>query len=639
MTKTGELVKFDGTTTFFPKIIVTKEEMKRLWEARQIPASWLKTVVENYDDFPDITAPRHGGLTKAQAYKNLVNGWSYMPETIVEDVEAFSKGNLDIIDLVVKYGVGAKQCRKFVKDVLYEAGVEMDVDAYWKQHKKHAQKNTTVALYGVTHTAMREEVQEKRRATNRERYGADNPMGNPEIKEKLRKRILAEHGVEYTFLKRTQVPAWQKRLFDCLMKDPIWESIFKDLCKKAGEPFTPELFGSVFVLYRRDFIISELENTHVEDLLRLWKTRTGQTIKYPSNMLFRLPITFSKSWLRHYEKLGLVEVPELFYSGLSVYEKHMEYFLNDLGVSYLRNHKKALNGLEMDFFIPDKMIGIEINPNISHNSNLYATEPIRSMFSSHKEPSYHYNKYKLAAKAGITLIQLFANDIDPVVFDQITGKRLKSMLCGYDEVHYGRNVTVRPVLNENEKKTARAFLEEHHSQGSSRASEYWLFKEREQILGTASFSKMRNKEAMELKRLCFAPGIQVVGGLSKLIAHYFREHQDCQTIYSYSDNSLGNGNAYERAGGQFVKETGPALKFISPHNGQDAYSWQIATSWGAEGGVIGQDAAHKGLSKPTVQNEIDEYIERELSHRLDDLKGYDRIYTPGSKLWKFTRKE
>ena len=110
--------------------------------------------------------------------------------------------------MVVKYGVSYKQCRQFAKDVFTASDKTVDVDELWKQHKKHAQKNTTVALYGVEHTAMREEVQEKRRMTNRKVYGADNPMQNPEIKEKLRTRILAEHGVDYTFMKRTAIPTW-----------------------------------------------------------------------------------------------------------------------------------------------------------------------------------------------------------------------------------------------------------------------------------------------------------------------------------------------------------------------------------------------------------------------------------------------
>ena len=637
MTKTEEFVKRPGTTMFFPRVILTEDEMHILREGTVDP-NWVRMIAINFDDFKDIwKKPRT--LTAEKAYSKSVHEWSWKADIVLADLKDFSEGKIDVIDLVVKYGIHYKKCRQFVKDVLFQSGKDVDVDFYWKQHKKFAQKNTTIALYGVEHTALREEVQAKRRETNREIYDADNPMQVPEIKEKLRKRILAEHGVEYTFLKRTQVPAWYNKVFNCLNQDPLWMEILKEACDKAGAPFDSDMFDAVIPLMRRDFVISELHNTHVEDLLRLWKEKTGAVMKFPSNALFRLPFTFSKPWLRYYENKGLLEVPELYYTSLSIYEKRLEHFLNELSVPYLRNHKKTLHNLEMDFYIPDKRIGIEVNPNVSHNSNLYATEAVLSMFSSHKEPSYHYNKYKKAAEEGVTLIQLFGNDLEPSTFEQVTSKRLRSILCGYDEKFQARKIAVRETVSEQERKQARAFLEEHHSQGSSRANSYWVFESSGRWLGVASFSPFHVKGCAELKRLCFAPGVQVIGGLSKLIAHYLRKYPEYHAVYSYSDNSMGNGEAYRKAGAEFIKETGPALKFISPHDGRDSYSWQIATSWGADKGVIGMDADNKGIDKPSSQEEIDRYIETELTHRLDELKGYDRIYTPGSKLWKFTRKE
>ena len=640
MKKTDEFVKATGTTMFFPRIIVTREEMERMFEFHQVSRTWMKLVIINYDEFKDLIQNKCPNGMSLKFYQQLVAQWSYFPDIIIADIKSFAEGNLDLIDFVIKYAIDYKKCRNFMKDTLHAAGYEFDVDFYWKQHKKHAQKRTTVSLYGVEHTALRPEVQEKRKATNREKYGADNPMQIPEIKEKLRARIREEHGVDYTFQKRTSIPSWQKKLFNCLTTDDTWVSILKDVCDEKGEPYCSSMFGSILPINRRDFIISELCNTHVEDLIRLWNEKTGTLMKFPENALFRLPFAFSKTWLKHYEKMGILDVPKCYYElKSSVYEKNMEHFLDSLNVFYLHNHKKSLDGLEMDFYLPDQKIGIEVNPNVSHNSNLYALTPTRSMFDSHKEPSYHYEKYLKAKKAGITLIQLFGNDLEPSVFENITAKRIKSLLCGYDKVYYARNIQVVELTADKDKKYARDFMDLYHSQGSSRANSYWSFQLGEKWLGAASFSPYKQDGCMELKRLCFKPGIQIVGGLSKLISHYFHTYPETASIYSYSDNSMGNGHGYESAGAEFVKETGPALKFISSKDGRDSYSWQIATSWGANNGVVGKDAEEKGLGKPVTQDEINAYIELSLSHRMDDLSGYDCIYTPGSKLWKFTRKE
>lgn len=640
MQKLDEFVKASGTTMYFPKIVVTQEEMERMWYNSQIDPYWLRLVVANYDAFDALTAQPRPRNVKVQRYQQMVEDTARHIEHLKADVIAFGKGDLDIIDFVVKYGIGHKKCRAFVKDVFANAGVLFDVDSYWKQHKKHAQKNTTVSLYGVAHTALRPEVQAKRIATNQRVYGADNPMQVPEIKEKLRARVRAEHGVDYTFQKRSVIPAWHKKVFDCLTSDTMWTDILKEICDDANIPYKPSMFEMTLPLSRRDFVISELSNAHVENLLRLWKTKTGMVMKFPENALFRLPFAFSKTWLKHYEMLGLLDVPECYYrTGSSVYEKSMEHFLDYLGVFYVRNHKKALDGLEMDFYIPEKHIGIEINPNVSHNSNLYALTPTRSMFDSHKEANYHYNKYQKAKEVGITLIQLFGNDIEPSTFAHITSKRLQSLLCGYNQVYHARKVQIRELSSEVERKQARAFLDRYHSQGSSRANHYWVLEQNGEWLGVASFTKHKEDRCIELKRLCFKSGVQVIGGLSKLIAHYFRNHPECISIYSYSDNSMGNGMAYEKAGAVFVRETGPALKFISPKDGRDSYSWQIATSWGANQGVVGEDANEKGIARPETSDDINRYIELSLTHRLDGGEGYDRIYTPGSKLWKFERKE
>lgn len=638
MQKTNEFVQFTGCTTFFPKIIVTREEMERMMGRYQIYPSWIRKVVANYEEFPDLMERKQKQGIRFATYQKLVQEYAEHPDDIADDVIDFGNGELDLIDLVVKYGMNHKSCRTFVKDILSQANYPMDVDFYWKQHKKHAQKRTTIALYGVDHTAMRPEVQEKRKETNRRIYGADNPMQNPEIKEKLHKRILEEHGVDYTFQKRTCIPDWQKRLFSCLSGDETWKEILKSVCREANVPYNYGMFGTVLPVNRRDFVISMCDNDHVEHLLRLWVNKTGKPLDYPENALFQLPFAFNKSWLHHYENLGLVKVPPTYYSSESVYEKTLEHYLLGLGIPHIRNHKSALKDrLELDFYFPDKNIAIEVNPNISHNSNLYATEGRRCIYGKQKDPSYHYHKYKLASNTGITLIQLFGNDLEPSVFTRLTAKRLKALLCGYERRYYARQVTVRELKSAKEKKKAREFLDMYHSQGKCPAERYYTFVKDGEWLGIASFSSYKEAGCVELKRLCFPPDVQVVGGLSKLIAHYFNTHADCQAVYSYSDNSIGNGDGYRKAGAIFIRETGPALRFLSPKDGRDSYSWQIATSWGADTGVIGTDARKKGLPKPVGDEEINRYIETELSHRLDDGKGYDRIYTPGSKLWKFER--
>ena len=53
-------------------------------------------------------------------------------------------------------------------------------------------------------------------------------------------------------------------------------------------------------------------------------------------------------------------------------ESHLELtfkqFLEDLNVSYIQNDRKSLNGMELDFFLPNYNIAIEMNGLYWHSS-------------------------------------------------------------------------------------------------------------------------------------------------------------------------------------------------------------------------------------------------------------------------------
>ena len=342
-------------------------------------------------------------------------------------------------------------------------------------------------------------------------------------------------------------------------------------------------------------------------------------------------MTFTSPWLTLYSKRGLVSVPDAFLNtSSSRYEQIVANYLDELGVDYIVNHRKLLNGLELDFYIPSKNLAIEVNPNVTHNSNRYATQPERVCYGNVQEVSYHYNKYKSASAKGITLIHLYGYDLDPVVFNTRTKTRIKQLVSGYFVRLFARNTVIKKATKQADKKKARDFLNEYHVQGASRASVHYLVYNDSNLVAVASFDMNNRNFESELKRLCVKPEVQVVGLTSKIIARFFKDY-DVEELYSYSDNNIGNGLSYQKAGGILVKETGPALLFSSWTDPTDVYSWQIATPWGAREGLLSK------YGQFDSQEDIDRFVETELPHRMDDKKGYDRIYTAGSKLWLFTR--
>lgn len=621
MKRTNEYVKVPNGTMFFPKVYLTKDEITNMYIYGHVRPSWFKLVLVDDSELDEIIAVNKPlRFSKNKAYNQLVALSNARYDEMRADLECFANGSLDLMDLSVKYWVYFKDARKLFKDVL----TDVDVDIFWKQHKKHSQKETTIRIYGVEHTTHLESNQELRKQTTRQKYGVDNVMQLDSIKQKQKDTMFDKYGVVHNFRLLDKVQSWNKRVYNILKEE--WQDVFEKLGVTSAQDI-----ASVLNLKRRSFFSYGDDESELISLLEAWIDVKGEPIVYPTNTLFNLDVRFFGSWLTLYSKRGLVSVPDAFLNtSSSRYEQMVANYLDELDIDYIVNHRKLLNGLELDFYIPSKNLAIEINPNVTHNSNRYVTHPDRVCHGHVQEVYYHYNKYKLASEKGVTLIQLYGYDLDPVIFNTRTKIRIKQLVSGYSVRLFARNTVIKKATKQEDKKKALEFLNEYHAQGVSQVSVYYLVYNDSDLVAVALFDMNNRNFESELKCLCVKPDVRIVGLTSKIITCFFKDY-DVEELYSYSDNNIGNGLSYQKAGGILVKETGPSLLFSSWTDPTDVYSWQIASPWGAHEGLLSK------YGQFDSQEDIDRFIETELPHRTDDKKGYDRIYTAGSKLWLFKR--
>lgn len=623
MKKTGDFVKLKDKSMYFPKVELTYDELYTLYVYGHAKPYFLRQIVVNIDMLENIiTKNSKNRPNEKDGYKYLLGKLQERQDEAMQDLIEFSQGNLDLIDLSVKYGFYYYDLKKAFDEVL-----DVDVNDYWKQHKKYVQKHTCLELYGVDSSAKVADIQAKQKATVKAKYGAENIMQTQAGKDALQKTMMERYGVPCNLMSRDEVYDFSKRCYDALMCDNVWVRVLKKLASDKKVAY--DMLYKEYPLYHRDFILSMQVSDHIETLCKAWKKAGRDVIKYPTNTFFKMPVVMASTFLNEYAKKGLISLPSNFNCFKSQYELMVANYLDSLGVKYEVNNRSVLGGKEIDFYIPEKKVGVEINPSVSHNSNKYAKNRGR-LFGS-KEELYHYDKYKAADKAGIVLLQLFEYDLNPEQFDKKTKYLLKQKLCGYDEKVYARKTVVYEAKRDVRTKCV-AFLNEYHLQGSATATKYFAMEYCGELVGVASFKQ--HKGYVELKRLCFKHGVQVLGGLSKFIKAYFKSDTNCDIIKSFSDNNIGDGTGYLRAGAKLVGETKTSLCFVSPNNGLDVYSWQIATPWSAKSGVLS-----KYTSQLSAQNEIDEYIETKMPHRFDDGHGYDRVYRVGSKIWQFSRQK
>lgn len=618
MRKLDSLVKINGSTQYFQQVELTDDELTVLYCYGHARPSWLKTVCinENIDDI--IAKYKKVRPTAKNGFFKIVNQWSDKKDYVKDRLVSFSNGDLDLIDLSVEFGVFYKDVKKFFKYIL----TDVDVDDLYKKHKKYSQEKSTQFLYGVSHSSLDPEVKAKRCATLFKNYGVLNPMHSQEISNRLRQTMLDRYSVTTNLLVQDRSKNWAKLLFNTLVADDEWRNVIKKLCLDYDSDFDYTFFIGVLPIHVRDFKLSVQLSDNISILFYEYFKINNKLIEYPTNCLFSLNIECARPWLYKYIDRNLLKLSDGYNFKMSDYELVIKDFLDSLNVKY-KHCSRILDGYEIDFYLEDKKIGIEVNPLFTHNSNLYNMAKTLRPLSK----DYHYKKYKLAQSKNIKLLQLYEWDFHPRRID-MTKQRLKQIIIGYDEKIYARKTT---ICLSSDKKFSRNFLRLHHTQGAGKADLYFnMFDENNRLIGVMSILKN------EIKRMSFLPNLLIVGGVSKFVDFYFKIRPNENTLYTYSDNDIGSGDGYKKSGATFIRETGPSLWFVSWSDPLDKYSWSIATKWGADSGVISKNRG--SLPKLTKQDDIDKYIELEMKHRFDDNKGYSRLYTSGSKLWRFDRR-
>ena len=134
----------------------------------------------------------------------------------------------------------------------------------------------------------------------------------------------------------------------------------------------------------------------------------------------------------------------------SSYENEIEEFLQQLNINYIRQNRHVLkNGLELDFYLPDHNIGIEVNGAYRHSSIF-------------KTKTYHLEKSKVAAEQGIRLIHIWDYEWDDPKLQLKIKDIIKAAVCIDAKKIYARLCTVKELA----KTTAKNFIEEYHLQGN-----------------------------------------------------------------------------------------------------------------------------------------------------------------------------
>ena len=223
-------------------------------------------------------------------------------------------------------------------------------------------------------------------------------------------------------------------------------------------------------------------------------------------------------------------------------------WLESLGIDIQYSNRTIINPYELDLYLPEYKIAIEINGLYWHSEN-----------HGNKYKSYHLNKLECCEKVGVHLIQIFDDEWkDKNIL--IKNKILSHVKMSKDRI-YARKCVVKNITNKKEKST---FLKVNHLQGDDRSSIAIGLYNNQELVAVMTFGQLRKALGQtkqqghyELVRYCTSK--HVVGGADKLFKAFLKEHNPIQVL-SYADRrftTLTKSTLYDAIGFKLQGHTVP----------------------------------------------------------------------------------
>jgi hypothetical protein len=287
----------------------------------------------------------------------------------------------------------------------------------------------------------------------------------------------------------------------------------------------------------------------------------------------------------------------------SSHEIKMKEFLESIGQPVQTNDRKILNGLEIDLFLPESSLGIEINGVYWHQ--------FQDGLNSRIDRLYHKRKTDLAEQKGIRLLQLF----DYELMDNRKMKVIESIILG--GCNKNRRIFARECkLQEIDSISYKNFLDDNHIKGSIISKVKMGLFYGDELMMVAGFSKPRfNKNyEWELIRLCSKTGFAVVGGATRIFSNFKKLYKP-KSVISYCDRRFFTGLVYQKMGMERLGSNEPNYIWVK-NLGKD---FKIVSRYGSQ--------KHK-ISDSTNQNMTEDAIMRQ--HK------YMKVYDSGQSVfvWK-----
>lgn len=405
---------------------------------------------------------------------------------------------------------------------------------------KEKTRATNIEKYGVDNPNKNSEVLNKRAKTNIERYGHISSLGNKTIQEKARERCLEIYGDIYplrsdkkdVLLKKRKKTNIEKYGTEEITNSQYFKEKVSERCQKLYGTDSPNesIYSGTIFSSRENFEIflndNNLEKPTISDLVDLLNVSDTYILKK----------------IHHLSAIDLITLKPKSSKG----EKEVIQFLKEIGILEEEiniRDREALDGLELDIFIPKFKLAIEFNGTYWHSDK-------------YKERKYHQEKSLLSEKAGIQLIHIYEYEWNDKHKRDIIKSIIINRTVGNKNKIYARKCAIKKV----DKKDEKEFLNENHLQGFRGSNVAYGLYYNDELVQIMTFG--RNKlYGWEIIREVSKKTFSVIGGTSKILNKFLEEYKP-ETVFSYADFNKFSGRSYEMSGMEFIGITVPDMKWV-----------------------------------------------------------------------------
>ena len=223
-------------------------------------------------------------------------------------------------------------------------------------------------------------------------------------------------------------------------------------------------------------------------------------------------------------------------------QKGLSEFVSSLGLEFIENDRDAIEPQELDIYVPDHALAVEMNGIYWHSLGSNRDGSKKTGLHS----KYHQSKLLRCSDVGISLLQF--TDHEWSTKRNIVKSIIKNKF-GLSSTIYARKCEKSTQVDVAE------FFHNNHLHGHRSSSVNYTLSYGDKIVAAMSFSR-HSKYEWELMRHCNIINTTVVGGLSRLFKAFLRDYSP-NSVFSYADASFSNSFAYDSIGFRNVGLTDP----------------------------------------------------------------------------------